>query len=181
MKRIFVAIDLPEQQRTALAGLAGALPEARWVPTEQLHLTIRFLGDVDETSLPALADALAAVKRAPFPLTLRGVGHFPPGRRPRVLWVGLAESAPLLRLQQDIEAALFGVGIPPDDRRFSPHITVARMRETPPALVCAFEVKERAFALEPFTVTEFALYSSLLTHDGAIHTKEVSFPLVAEA
>jgi 2'-5' RNA ligase len=177
MYRLFVAIDLPEEVKNGIADIGKDLPGARRVPTEQLHLTLRFIGDVDDETCTAVRKALAGVKGESFPLTLRGVGHFPPGKHPRVLWVGLTESAPLLELQQGVEQALVGAGIPPDERKFSPHLTLARLKETPPAKVAVLEERFKDFGAPPFVVTEFYLYSSVLTRSGAIHTREVTYCL----
>ena len=182
MYRLFVAIDLPEQVQDAVAGIAGReLVGARRVPREQVHLTLRFIGDADETMFQAIKMALSGVRGSSFSLTLKEVGHFPPGRHPRVLWVGMEESVPLRELQQVVELALIGAGIPPEERRFSPHITIARLKETPPAVVAALEERERLFNAGPFPVEEFYLYSSLLTRDGAIHKREAKYPLAPGA
>lgn len=179
--RLFVAVDLPEPVKQAVAGIRGDLPGARWVPTEQLHLTLRFIGEAEAATVRLITESLGRVRGAPFDLTMEEVGHFPPGRRPRVLWVGMAESAPLLDLQRQVEHALVTTGIPPEERQFSPHITIARLRETPAAPVLALEERHREFACEPFPVTEFHLYSSVLTPHGAIHTREATYPLALSA
>jgi 2'-5' RNA ligase len=178
MYRLFVAIDLPEQVKEAVFCIAGReLAGARRVPREQLHLTLRFIGDADEAMFQAIKRGLSGIRRAPFPLILKEVGHFPPGRHPRVLWVGMEESASLHGLQQEVEHALKGAGIPPEARGFSPHITIARLRETPPAEVAALEERERRFCVGPFPVEEFYLYSSILTRDGAVHKREAAYAL----
>jgi len=176
MTRLFVAIDLPEQVKSALAGFAHDLPAARWVGAEELHLTLRFIGEVDDPTFAAIRNALAAVRFSAFPLTLCDVGHFPPGRRaPRVIWVGMNPCAGLAQLQRDVELALIDAGIPPDERRFSPHITLARLKEGVPSSVERFEKLHAGFACPAFEVDEFILYSSLLTRSGAIHTKEAVY------
>lgn len=172
MPRLFVAIDLPEQIKASLAGFARELPAARWVGPEELHLTLRFIGEVDQETFSAIKVALSGISFAAFPITLRGVGHFPPGRRPRVLWIGTDPCDRLIALQQELELALIGAGIPPDERRFSPHITIARLKETPPAAVNHFEMQHGGLSCPPFVVSEFILYSSILTQKGAVHTKE---------
>jgi 2'-5' RNA ligase len=178
MYRLFVAIDLPATVKEAVEGIAGRdLPGARWVPRKQLHLTLRFIGEADDAMFQAIKKALRRVSGVSFPLILKEVGHFPPGRHPRVLWVGMEESGPLRELQQEIELALIGAGIPPDERRFSPHITVARLRETPPTKVAALEETLHLFSAGPFSVMEFYLYSSTLTHDGVIHKREDTYLL----
>src|SRR6266568_527239 len=131
LHRLFVAIDLPDDVRRELDQLREPLPGAHWVPVEQLHLTLRFIGEVDDATLLAVKEGLAGVSGAPFPLAVQGVGHFPPGKHPRVLWVGL-DAGPLLgELQRDIETAVQAAGLPAEERPFSPHITLARLRETP--------------------------------------------------
>jgi 2'-5' RNA ligase len=182
MYRLFVAIDLPEPVKDAVVGIAGReLRGARRVPREHLHLTLRFIGDADETMFQAIKRALSGVRGVSFCLSLKEVGHFPPGRHPRVLWVGMEESGPLRAVQQEVELALTGAGIPPEERGFSPHITIARLRETPPAEVAALEEREHLFSAGPFPVEEFYLYSSLLTRDGAIHKREATYRLAAGA
>lgn len=180
MPRLFVAIDLPDEYRNAVADIGRDLPGARRVPREQLHLTLRFIGEVSDDTFAAVRSALAGVKGAAFPLALRGIGHFPPGRHPRVLWVGVDGGGQLLELQQEVELALIGAGVPPDERKFSPHLTLARLKETPPGQVAVLEESYRDFSAGPFPVGEFYLYSSTLTRNGAIHTREASFSLQGE-
>jgi 2'-5' RNA ligase len=177
MYRLFVAIDLPDELRVAASDLCSTLGDARRVPAEQLHLTLRFIGDVDAETCSAIKKSLAGISVPSFVLTVRGIGHFPPGHHPRVLWVGLGKSEPLLTLQREVELALVGAGIAPEERRFSPHITIARLRDTPPAQVLSLEERHRDFGGGSFTVTAFHLYSSILTRSGAIHTREATYPL----
>lgn len=175
--RLFVAIDLPEKVKEEVAGLAGSLPGGRWVPMEQLHLTLRFIGEVDEAQFQEIKSALTLVEGRAFPLALKGVGHFPSGKHPRVLWIGLEANELLPELYQRVESALAAAGISPEERRFSPHITIARLKETPATAVAAFEERHAPFQAGPFPVAEFHLYSSALTREGAIHTREATYPL----
>jgi len=178
MYRLFVAIDLPEEIKNAVEGIAGRdLAGARWVPREQLHLTLRFIGDADEKIFQSAKNALASVRGTPLFLTMKGVGHFPPVREPRVLWVGMEESGYLRDLQNKIEQSLINAGIAADERSFSPHITIARLRETPLAEVASLEETHRQFSAGPFPVEEFYLYSSSLTREGAIHRREAAYRL----
>lgn len=172
MPRLFIAIDIPEDQKTSLTQLPGEIPGAKWVGPTELHLTLRFIGEVDPHTFSAIKTALSGVSFPSFPLSLVGVGHFPPHGHPRVLWVGLEQRPELIRLQQQIESALLQVGISADERRFSPHITLARLKETPSVAVAKFESIHRGLAFSPFAVEEFILYSSTLTPRGAIHKKE---------
>ncbi|GFO62323.1 RNA 2',3'-cyclic phosphodiesterase [Geomonas paludis] len=172
MARLFIAIELPDDIKATLSSLGAEVPGPRWVPPDQIHLTLRFLGDVLPQTGAVLKQKLSAVSFTSFPLTLRGVGHFPPHGHPRVLWVGLDESRPLLTLQQQIESAVTGAGIPPEQRGFSPHITLARIKENASAEVARFEATHRTLSFPPFNVEEFILFSSVLTPKGAIHRKE---------
>ena len=177
MYRLFVAIDLPDDVKNRIADIGRDLPGARPVPREQLHLTIRFIGDADEETFASARKTLAGIMGVSFPLTIRGIGHFPPGKHPRVLWAGLEDSPPLMELQRQVELALVEAGIPPDARRFFPHLTLARLKDTPPARIAALEERFKDFGAAPFAITEFYLYSSVLTRNGAIHTREGTYRL----
>ncbi|GFO54059.1 RNA 2',3'-cyclic phosphodiesterase [Geomonas sp. Red276] len=175
MTRLFIALDLPDQVKELLAPLPAGLPMARWVSSDQLHLTLRFIGEVDDDTFAAIALALKQVTFSAFPLTLRSIGHFPPGRHPRVVWVGMARCEPLLSLQRFIEAVLIGTGIPPEDRPFSPHITLARLKDAPPNAVERFEKEHLELVCPTFQVDRFVLYSSTLSRNGALHTQEAVY------
>ena len=174
MPRLFVAIDIPEAIRNALTRLAGELPAARWVPEEQLHLTLRFIGEVGPQTCSAITGALSGLSFPRFSLALSGVGHFPPGKHPRVLWVGMEPNDALTRLHQEVELALLSTDIAPDERRFSPHLTLARLKDTAPGAVSWFEARHAELAFPPFEVSEAVLYSSVLTNQGAIHSREAA-------
>jgi 2'-5' RNA ligase len=182
MHRLFVAIDLPDEVKQEVAKLRREeLPGARWVPVEQLHLTLRFIGEVADTTLEAIRQALGAVRGTQFPLAVQRVGHFPPRKSPHVLWVGADAGASLADLQVQVEAAVQTAGLAPEHRPFSPHITIARLRETPPHVVAELEKRHQAFACAPFEVPAFHLYESTLTGKGAIHERVASYPLAAPA
>jgi RNA 2',3'-cyclic 3'-phosphodiesterase len=175
MPRVFVAIEIPEAVKRDLARYVPEVRVARWVPPEQNHLTLRFIGEVSPDQLAAIKGALSGISFASFPLTLQGVGHFPPGRRlPRVLWVGIRPSGALLELQQRVEQALTALGIPPEERPFSPHLTLARLKEGAAPAAAAFEARHRELAYPPFEVTQLLLFSSVLTPQGAKHRKELT-------
>jgi 2'-5' RNA ligase len=177
MYRLFVAIDLPDDVKNRIADICRDLPGARPVSREQLHLTLRFIGDVDEDTFASARETLAGLTGGSFHLTIRGIGHFPPGKLPRVLWAGLEDSSPLMELQQQVEQSLVEAGIAPDGRRFSPHLTLARLKETPFATVAHLEEQQRELVAGPFPVEEFHLYSSTLNRAGAIHVKMQTYPL----
>jgi RNA 2',3'-cyclic 3'-phosphodiesterase len=175
MYRLFVAIDLPEEVKKTVGRISGELPGAHWVAADQLHLTLRFIGEVDEGVFRQVREALTGVSGSPFSLALKGIGHFPPGKYARVLWVGMEASEELLRLQEKVELALIDAGIAPDSRRFSPHITIARLKEAPAARILAFEERHGGFETPAFPVEVFHLYSSTLSREGAVHKREKTY------
>ena len=180
MFRLFVAVDLPEEVKKEVKDICRDLPGAHWVPQDQLHLTLRFIGDADDALFLAIKAALARVSGAPFRFALKGIGHFPPGKRARVLWVGMEKREPLLELQQAVERALTEAGVPPDERPFSPHITLARFRDPFPGATASFEERHSGFASAPFEVDAFYLYSSVLTREGATHRREATYSLAGD-
>lgn len=179
MYRLFIAIDLPAEVREELGRMCCGLPGARWVDEGQIHLTLRFIGEVDGGRFREIVDGLAAVDSAPFPLALKGIGHFPPRGAPRVVWVGVERSEPLVRLRKRVERALEMVGVERERRKFSPHITLARLKGTPASRVGRYMEDFGLFRTEPFGVDSFALYSSTLSRKGAVHRVEAEYPLNA--
>ncbi len=177
MIRLFVAIPLPELVRDRLAGLSGGVRGARWTPPENMHLTLRFIGEVVEPDLTEIAGALSAIEAPAFPLRFQGVGQFGDRRRARVLWAGVARSGPLHALRDRIENALRGAGIVPEGRRYIPHVTLARLKETRPAHLAPFLAAHAAFETQDFEADRFILYSSHLGQAGAIHTAEAEYLL----
>jgi len=177
MYRLFVAIDLPADVKEQLRPLCGGLPGARWVGGEQLHLTLRFIGEVDGGVFRDVDEQLGMVRASSFSLVLQGVGHFPPRGQPRVVWVGVEKSDPLKHLHGRVESALAEAGLDRDGRKFSPHITLARLKETPATRVGRYLEEFGLFRTEPFPVDEFTLYSSTLTRHGPVHTPEATYPL----
>ncbi len=177
MARLFISIDLPERIKDDISDLYMAIPGAKWVGHLQLHLTLRFIGETDNLTENKIISVLSTVKVPPFEITIKGVGHFPPRKHPVVLWVGITENLELLRLQSKIEKALTSIGIAPDTRRFHPHITIARLKESPIEKVALFITSNSLFSTEPFAVSQYHLYSSFLKKEGAYHQLEASFPL----
>jgi 2'-5' RNA ligase len=177
MPRLFIAIDLPAVVRQELCRLNVPIAGCRWVPADQLHLTLAFLGDVGEERVAGLARALGQVSAAPFLLHFDRLGCFPTCARPRVLWVGLKPEPLLLSLADRLRELLRAGGIPQEERPFSPHITLARLKL--PATRQCRSFLERPLALErtPIPVVEFILFESRLTAAGAIHTPLKRFPL----
>jgi len=177
MLRTFLALDLPVGLQPLLEQVMAELrrcdAEVRWVPVGNVHLTLKFFGEVSEVQVEEIARAAAAVarSRAPFRLRLAGAGAFPTPRSPRVVWVGVAgELEPLRELHQQLEAAFEALGFPREDRPFTPHLTVGRVKSSKgrDGLVrCLAGLPP--FESEPFEVREIILYRSKLSPQGATY------------
>lgn len=177
--RAFVAVDLPSEVQVRLSDLIHRLKFAAprgvgWAGITDLHLTLKFLGEIEESGLAAVKDAVekAASETPVFPLSFWGTGTFPPGSlRPRVLWVGLKESPPLLGLRERIETLLEERGFPRDDRSFHPHLTIGRVRSgsLPEAVFNRLDEYRKA-SFGGLEVREIAVYRSVLRPQGPEHT-----------
>ena len=176
MLRLFIAVDLPETIKENLESMSFGIPGAKWVRPEQLHLTVRFIGEVDGALFHDIKNILAEVSAASFSLQLKGVGYFPPRGAPRVLWIGLEKSEPLLLLRKKIDLRLLRVGVEPEGRKFSAHITIARLKNSPVQKIANFLSGNGLFSQEPFQVEDFKLYSSILSPKGAYHKVERIYP-----
>jgi len=175
MIRLFVGLDLPPALAERLAGLAAGLPGARRIEPENLHLTLRFIGECDEATAADLDLALTRIEAAPFPLTLTELGLFGDRRRAHTLWRGLAPSPALHQLAHRIETAVVRLGLPAEPRRFTPHITLARLSSTSPnRLQCALALP---LPPETLTVESFTLFQSHLSPRGAQYERLVHYPL----
>lgn len=179
--RSFIAIELPEliqnQLRQVSAALrsAGRLP-VRWLPVENIHLTLKFLGDIDAGKLRNLSDEMITLARhqPPFSLTIGGVGAFPSTRRPRVVWVGIQAPPKLAELAQQMEQLGLKFGIEPEGRPFSPHLTIGRVQqhavleELQALTKCLTTIK--VGELGKLSVESICLFRSDLRSSGAIYT-----------
>lgn len=176
--RLFAGLDLPWELRQRVAMLSGAgIPGARWVPAENYHVTLRFIGETPRHMAEEIDHALLALKVRGFSLTLAGVGMFAKGGRSNTLWVGVERNAQLDHLRSKIETALQRCGLEPERRRFQPHVTLARLDNPVEAKLAAFVQAHNLFRAEPVPVEHFTLFSSLLGKDQAIYTPEVEYAL----
>lgn len=180
MPRLFAAIDIPPEARTALAALRSPLPGAKWVEADNIHLTLRFAGDIDNKVANELADGLGAVDVDCFELTIAGLGAFG-GNDPRVLWAGIEGGQPVEALARACERAARSAGLPPEPRAFKPHVTLARMRHARPDQVARFLERNARFRLPPFTVERFVLMSSRPNVGGGPYVVEEAYPLAGAA
>jgi RNA 2',3'-cyclic 3'-phosphodiesterase len=182
--RLFVALDLREDVREALRGLAARLKpackSARWVRPESLHLTLKFIGYVAEDRLDAIRAALEPIRsQRPAELRFRGVGFFPDDKRPRVIWCGVESSTNLAPLAHAVERALEPLGIERESRDYVPHLTLARISKPEKMPELAREASEfDAYEFGSATETEFHLFESILRPSGAEYRKLASFPFV---
>jgi 2'-5' RNA ligase len=169
MHRLFVAIRPPAAIRSTLLGAMGGISGARWQSEDQLHLTLRFIGEVDRHLAGDVHAALGAIHQPPFEIALNGIGAFDRRGWPDAVWAGLSPHEPLKALHKKADAALTRVGVAPDQRAFLPHITLARLKRSSGPVG---NLLERAGGLTspPFTVDHFALFESVLTPDGAVYT-----------
>jgi 2'-5' RNA ligase len=177
MPRLFVALDLPEGVRDKLADISRDLPGADWVYSEQYHLTLRFIGEVDRETFLAVRQGLGSVTARSFHLSLRGIGCFPLRGDPETLWAGIPRNESLVRLRHKIESQLGRNGVPPDTRKFFPHVTLARVRECREDWIGQYVSGHALFSVPEVPIQGFNLYSSRLTPEGAIHTLEGTYPL----
>lgn len=175
--RLFIAIELPDEIKKQLEEMRTDIPGSRWVPLEQIHLTLSFLGEVDDTALDLLSGALATINVPGFNLCFSGTGCFPDRRRPRVLWLGLEPEPLLSNLASLVREAVLACDIPQEERPFSPHITLARLKFPAPREVGSFLDQPQKLELPPVMVREFTIFRSILTSQGAIHTPVKTFVL----
>jgi 2'-5' RNA ligase len=166
MHRLFVAIRPPAPVRALLLSTMAGVPGARWQSDEQLHLTLRFIGEVDRHQANDIADALATIDVKPFTIAIAGVGLFDRSGHIDGLWAGVQPHDPLAHLHRKVDRACVSAGIAPDNRAYLPHLTLARFgRNGGPC--DAFLSQQAALASPPFTVDGFSLYESRLGHGGA--------------
>lgn len=166
MHRLFAAFPLPAPIRAQLLAAMGGIPGARWQRDEQLHLTLRFIGELDRHAAEDAALALAAIRYPEIEIAVSGVGQFDSRGRPNAVWAGVAPHDALAGLHKKIDQALVRAGQPPEGRAYLPHITLARMNAQSGA-ADKFLAEHAALASPPFTLTHFHLYESHLGREGA--------------
>jgi 2'-5' RNA ligase len=174
--RLFVATALPDAIAEGVAQIQSGVPGARWQTREQLHLTLRFIGEVDGHDAAAIDDALQSISAAKFSIALKGVGEFG-GKSPRALWAGVAPHEQVMAVARKVENALQRIGLDAEQRKFAPHVTLARLKATPRGRVMDYLFDHALFASAPFEVDEFILYSSQLSSGGSIYVAERTYPL----
>ena len=174
--RLFVALPLPDIVAQSLMLIQGGVPGARWQTREQLHLTLRFIGEADGRDAAALDDALAAIRAPAFTLQLHAVGQFG-GRQVHTLWAGLRRNQTLDYLQRKVDNAIRRVGQPQDSHKFTPHVTLARLRDSSSHQVADYLSARGPVRVSPFPVSRFVLFSSKNSVGGGPYVVEAAYPL----
>jgi 2'-5' RNA ligase len=176
MLRLFVGIGFPPELKLRLSLLCSGIAKARWVDPGNLHLTLRFIGEVSEDVAADVDEALVRLRARRFTLQLAGTGVFG-GDRPRNLWVGVERAPELAALRDKIEQALTRAGLPPEPRKFAPHVTLARLHNPPVDEVAGFLAAHAGFRAEPLAVEAFSLIASYPTKAGSVYEDQADYPL----
>jgi 2'-5' RNA ligase len=176
MPRLFTGLEVPEHIRSELALLRGGLFGARWIDAENYHVTLRFIGDVDEDVARDADDELSRIRRKPFSVTLDQLAVFG-GDRPRALIVKAHAEPALLDLQAEHERVLRRVGLPPEPRKYAPHVTLARLRQVSSVAAADYLASHGLFAPLTFHVDRFVLFSARASTGGGPYIPEVEYPL----
>jgi 2'-5' RNA ligase len=176
MPRLFTGVEIPADVGQALGMLRGGLPGARWIDPENYHLTLRFIGDVDDVTAHEVASMLGRVKRGAFDLYLEGLTSFG-GRKPRAVVASVAQAQALLDVQAEHERLMQRIGLAPEGRKYIPHVTLARLRDSSSHAVAEYLSARGLFRTAPFRVSRFVLFSSRATVGGGPYVVEASYPL----
>ena len=174
--RLFIGIRPPSAIRDALIDLMEGVDDARWQDENQLHLTLRFIGEVDTHRADDLAERLRMAIGADFALTIRGVGVFEKKRRVHTLWAGIEKTPELLRLQRRIERICIAAGLEPEHRKYHPHITLARCNLATGPLE-PFLARNAGLRLGPWKAEAYILYEAFLRPEGSVYEPVVHYPL----
>jgi 2'-5' RNA ligase len=197
--RLFVALDIDDAIRERMTGfmdgLRGFAPDVRWVRTESLHVTLKFIGEKPADFVTRVTEALGGIRMAPFEIAFRGYGFFPTPKSARVFWAGLQAGPELQKLAASVDGITASLGVEKEEHAFSPHLTLARKSggsgtprrqkgDTPNRVFQKLQEKLAAMPEPDFgtmTAREFFLYQSQLSPKGSRYTKLQSFPLRAES
>jgi 2'-5' RNA ligase len=177
MPRLFTGIEIPRDIGERLAFLRGGLPGARWIGPENYHLTLRFIGDVDMDVANEVAGELGRVRRSGFSLRLDGVGSLGT-RKPHAIVARIGASSPLAELQAEHERILQRIGLPPEQRKYTPHVTLARLRGANGRDIAEYLSVRGGFLAGPFSVDRFVLFSSRNSVGGGPYIVEEGYPLL---
>lgn len=175
--RLFVALPLSEDARARLNALQSGVPGARWVDKGNLHVTLRFIGETDLHGAEELDAGLAGIRAPAFGLTLSGVGFFDRGRYAHTLWAGVERPEPVVFLRDKIESVAVRAGFEPERRKFSAHVTLARLEDVPSVRLGPYIETRHGFAAGPYPITRFTLFESRPGGDGVHYEPLAEYPL----
>jgi 2'-5' RNA ligase len=176
MPRLFVALEVPRNAAMSLSLLRGGLPGARWIDVENFHITLRFIGDIDGRTADEVVDRLDRIERPEFQIALSGMGSFG-SKKPHAVFAGVTPAPEMYALQAEIERICQRLGLPADPRKFTPHVTLARLRNARTEDVAHYLSGRGNFHTAPFTVNRFVLMSSKESVGGGPYLTEEVFPL----
>lgn len=176
MPRLFVALEIPRNAAMSLSLLRGGLPGARWIDVENFHITLRFIGDIDGRTADEVVERLDRIERPEFQLALSGMGSFG-SKKPHSIFAGVTPAPEMFALQGEIERICQRLGLPADPRKFTPHVTLARLRNARTEDVAHYLSGRGDFHTAPFTVNRFVLMSSKESVGGGPYVTEEIFPL----
>jgi 2'-5' RNA ligase len=178
MPRLFTGLEIPPDIGRTLSDLRGGLPGARWIDPENYHVTLRFIGDIDGVIANDIASTLIRVNRKPFEVALQGLSSFG-GKKPRAVVASVLPSRPLMELQAELERLMQRVGLDPEGRKFTPHVTLARLRDSSNQDVADYLSLRGYFPTRVFTASRFVLFSSRASVGGGPYVVEDSYSLGA--
>jgi 2'-5' RNA ligase len=178
MPRLFAGLEIPSEVSHTLSGLRGGLPGARWIDPENYHVTLRFIGDIDGITANEISSMLFRVNRKPFEVAVQGLSSFG-GKKPRAGVASIAPSRPLIELQAELERMMQRFGLDPEGRKFTPHVTLARLRDASNQDVADYLAVRGYFPTRVFTASRFVLFSSRASTGGGPYVVEDSYALSA--
>ena len=176
MLRLFVAITLPTEIRDLIGSLQSGLPDARWIRRENLHLTLKFIGEIDNNLAEDIHYSLSSLNFKSFLLCLKGVNTFRSRKLARSIWVGIEPSSPLKVLQKKIESNLIKTNLTFETRKFTPHVTLARFKRTPVSRLVPYLESNAGFQTSLFEINQVVLFRSHLAANGAVYEQLAAYP-----
>jgi 2'-5' RNA ligase len=180
MPRLFTGFEIPPPIAQGLSMLRGGIPGARWIDPVNYHLTLRYIGDIDGATARDVLQILGGVRRRSFDLVLNRLDQFG-GRKPRAIFAGANPTPALNELQAELERLLQRIGLPAEQRKYSPHVTLARLRDSTAQQVAEYLASRGPFRTPPFPVSRFVLYSSKASTGGGPYVIEAAYPLSMES
>lgn len=177
MLRLFVGIGFPPELKLRLSLLCSGIPGVKWVDPGNFHLTLRFIGEIAEDIAADVDDALSRLRARRFMLQIAGTGVFG-GGTPHSLWAGVERTPELAGLRDKVEQTLIRIGLPPEPRKFAPHVTLARLRNPPLDKLGEFLAAHAQFRAAPLAVESFSLIASFQTKAGSVYEDQADYPLL---